>query len=83
MNWKPVIKFFRAVDSLVSSSVFETTDWLRRSWLAYSAFLLRFRITGLKRVVVDLADDMATFGMVIAVGIIALALPTLKETDDI
>jgi penicillin-binding protein 1A len=83
LNWKPVIKFFRAVDSLVSSAVFETTDWLRRSWLAYSAFLLRFRITGLKRVVVDLADDMATFGMVIAVGIIALALPTLKETDDI
>ena len=83
MNFKPIIAFFRAVDSYVSSALFEVTDGLRRAWLAYSSFLLRFRITGLKRIIVDLADDAATFGMVFAIGIIALALPTLKETDDI
>ncbi len=63
--------------------MFEMTDAVRRGWLAYSAFLLRFRISGIKRVFVDLVDDAATFGMVFAIGIIALALPTLKETDDI
>jgi penicillin-binding protein 1A len=83
LNWKPIIAFFRALDSIVSSTLFETTDALRRGWLAYSAFLLRFRISGIKRVFVDLLDDAATFGMVFAIGIIALALPTLKETDDI
>jgi penicillin-binding protein 1A len=83
LNLKPIIGFFRAVDSYVSSSLFEVADGLRRGWIAYAAFLMRFRITGLKRIVVDLVDDAATFGMVFAIGVIALALPTLKETDDI
>lgn len=83
MNLKPIIAFFRALDSYVSSTLFEVKDGLRRGWIAYSSFLLRFRITGFKRIFVDLADDAATFGMVFAIGIIALALPTLKETDDI
>ncbi|MEE4239428.1 MAG: hypothetical protein V2I51_22125, partial [Anderseniella sp.] len=83
MNLKPIIAFFRALDSYVSSTLFEVKDGLRRGWIAYSSFLLRFRVTGIKRIFVDLFDDAATFGMVFAIGIIALALPTLKETDDI
>jgi len=71
------------LDGLISSTVFEVMDGLRRFWIAYTSFLYRFRITGLKRIVVDLLDDAATFGTVFAVGVITVALPTLTETDDI
>ncbi len=80
---RAILNFFLGLDGAISSMVFEAWDGLRRFWLAYSAWLLRFRITGLKRIFVDLVDDAATFGTVIALGIITVALPTLNETDDI
>ncbi|MGB7204686.1 MAG: PBP1A family penicillin-binding protein [Anderseniella sp.] len=80
---KNMLKFFMGLDGVISSTAFEIYDGLRRWWIAYSNWLLRFRITGIKRIIVDLLDDVATFGTVFALGIIAIALPTLKETDDI
>jgi penicillin-binding protein 1A len=80
---KSIIRFFLTLDGAISSTVFEVYDGLRRFWIAYSAWLLRFRITGVKRIIVDLMDDAATFGTVFALGIITVALPTLNETDDI
>ena len=71
------------LDEVFSHYSFEISDGLRRGWVAYSYFLMRFRVTGIKRVIVDLIDDAATFGTVFALGVITIALPTLIETDDI
>ena len=67
------------LDELFSHYAFELYDGLRRCWVAYSQFLMRFRVTGIKRVIVDLFDDAATFGTVFALGVITFALPTLNE----
>ncbi len=56
---------------------------MRRGWAAYSSWLEHFRVWGLKRVVVDIADDAATFGLVIAIGLLVFALPPFSGTGDI
>ncbi len=45
-NRNPIFRIFWAFDSLVSSSVFETWDALKRWGSAYSSFVYRFKITG-------------------------------------
>ncbi|WP_119271357.1 transglycosylase domain-containing protein [Taklimakanibacter deserti] len=71
------------LDSYVSSAVYEVFDWLRRSISAYSSFVYRFRLSGPKRVIVDLLDDMATFGTVACLGLLAFALPPFSGTGDV
>lgn len=80
---KKLFQLFMKLDEVFSHYAFELYDGLRRGWVAYSYFLMRFRVTGIKRVIVDLLDDAATFGTVFALGVITVALPTLNETDDI
>jgi penicillin-binding protein 1A len=79
--------FYRAIwaaDSVVSTALFETWDGLCRAGSAYSSWLYRwFRISGLKRVVIDLADDFFTFGVVAAFGLLAFALPPFSGQGDI
>ncbi|WP_395689012.1 transglycosylase domain-containing protein, partial [Aestuariivirga sp.] len=70
-------------DGAVSSAVFETWDFLRRSHSAYVSFLERFRLRGLRRLVVDLLDDAATFGVIICFGLLAYALPPFSGTGDV
>lgn len=74
---------FWTFDSIVSSSVFEAWDALKRGGSAYSSFLYRFKITGIRRIFVDLIDDAATFGTVIAFGLLAYALPPFSGTGDV
>lgn len=71
------------LDSYVSSAVYEFFDAIRRGASAYSSFVHRFRLSGLKRIIVDLTDDMATFGTVIAFGLLAYALPPFSGTGDV
>ena len=78
-----VFKFFMRLDSYVSSGLFETGDAIKRGWAAYVSFLERFRIWGIKRVIVDLIDDAATFGLIFAIGLITIALPPFSGTGDI
>ena len=75
-------KFLR-IDSYVSSGLFEVMDGIKRGWSAYSSFLERFRIWGLRRIFVDLLDDAATFGMIFALALITFALPPFSGTDDV
>ncbi len=79
----PIYRRLWRGDAWVSSTVFETWDWMRRAGSAYSSFLHRFRIKGLKRVIVDLLDDAATFGTVFAFGLLAYALPPFSGTGDV
>jgi penicillin-binding protein 1A len=71
-------------DSYVSSGLFEIWDGLKRAGSAYSSFLHRwFRISGPKRILIDLADDFFTFGVVIAFALLAYAVPPFSGTGDI
>ncbi|MFT3989730.1 transglycosylase domain-containing protein [Aestuariivirga sp.] len=71
------------MDGAISSAVFESWQTLKGWGSAYSSFLYRFKVTGLKRLVVDLLDDGATFGTVIAFGLLAYALPPFSGTGDV
>ena len=64
--------------------MFELWDFIKRLSSAYSSFLYRyFRISGPKRIVIDLADDFFTFGVVALFGLVAFALPPFSGTGDI
>jgi penicillin-binding protein 1A len=82
-NSNPIFRFFWAFDSLVSSSVFESWDALKRWGSAYSSFVYRFKITGPRRFLIDLLDDFTTFGMVFAFCLLAFALPPFSGTGDV
>ena len=51
-------RFLWKADSVVSSSVFETWDYIKRKASAYSSFVYRFKVTGLRRIFVDLIDEI-------------------------
>ena len=71
-------------DSFVSSLLFEIWDGLKRMGSAYGSFLYRyFRISGPRRIIIDIVDDMATFGTVAAFAILAFALPPFSGTGDV
>jgi penicillin-binding protein 1A len=78
-----VYRFFWRVDTELSSRGYEVYDFLRRCGHAYSSFLFRFRISGLKRVAVDLVDDALTFGALAAFLLLADALPPFDGAGDI
>ncbi|MEP7172973.1 MAG: PBP1A family penicillin-binding protein [Aestuariivirga sp.] len=82
-NRNPIFRVFWAFDSLVSSSVFETWDALKRWGSAYSSFVYRFKVTGPRRFLVDVIDDCATFGMVFAFSLLAFALPPFSGLGDV
>ena len=82
-NHNPIFRVFWAFDSLVSSSVFEAWDALKRWGSAYSSFVYRFKITGPRRFLIDLVDDFATFGMVFAFCLLAFALPPFSGLGDV
>jgi len=79
----PLYRLFLRFDARVGSAFYEFFDALGRAWGAYDSFLARFKITGLRRVVVDTLDDAATFGLVAAIGLVTLALPPFSDTGDI
>ncbi len=70
-------------DGLVSTAVYETWDFLKRFHSAYSSFLERFRIRGVKRVFIDLIDDGLTFGVMFCFLLLAYALPPFSGTGDV
>ena len=78
-----VYRFFWRVDSEVGSRAYEVYAVLRQWGSAYSSFLHRFRIAGLRRIAIDLIDDGLTFGTIAAFGLLAFALPPFAGTGDI
>src|SRR4029078_11597012 len=56
---------------------------MRRWGSAFSSFLYRFRLSGFRRLIVDLLDDAATFGTLVVFGLLAFALPPLSGTRDV
>ena len=80
---KSLAGYLWTADSAVSTAGFEIWDFLKRFGSAYSTFLERFRIRGLKRVVVDLLDDGVTFGVIACFVLLAYALPPFSGTGDV
>ncbi len=80
---KLLFRRFWAFDSRVSSGLYETWDLLKRWGSAYSSFLYRFRLSGMRRMFVGLLDDAATFGTIIAFCLLAFALPPFSGTGDV
>jgi penicillin-binding protein 1A len=78
-----VYAFFWTVDSYLSSWGFEVWDGLKRGLRAYTSFLNRFRISGIRRISIDLLDDAATFGTAFAFVLLAFALPPFSLTGDV
>ncbi len=56
---------------------------LKRWGSAYSSFLYRFRLAGLRRVFVGLLDDGLTLGVIFSFGLLAYALPPFSGTGDV
>ncbi len=79
----PLFRFFTNLDSIISSSLFEASDWTKRNYSAYSAWMTRWRIWGIKRFFVDLTSDAATLGLLIAIGVAYYALPPFSGEGDI
>jgi penicillin-binding protein 1A len=71
------------LDCRINSGCYSAYEWLCRAYSAYSAFLGRWRIRGLKRVLADLVSDGATLGLMFALGVMYYALPPVFETEDI
>ena len=81
-----IFRFVWTADSYVSSALFEFWDAVKRMSSAYGSFLYRhFKITGPRRYIIDLMDDMATFGTVIAFALLAYAetVPQIKAQQDV
>ena len=81
-NW-----LYRAIwtgDAFVSDGLFRFWFSLKAAGSAYSSWLYRwFKLTGPKRILVDLIDDLFTFGVVAAFGLLAYALPPFSGAGDI
>jgi penicillin-binding protein 1A len=80
-------RIFRAIwtaDSVVSSTLFETWDTLKRWGSAYSSFLhYFFRISGPRRWLIDIIDDGFTIFVAFVFGLLAFALPPFSGTGDV
>ncbi len=74
---------FTAFDSLVSSAVYEASDFIKRNYSAYSAWMERWRIWGIKRFFVDILSDGLLLGTIIAIAVAYYALPPFSGEGDI
>jgi penicillin-binding protein 1A len=75
--------FLWRADSVVSTGVFESWQFIKRAASAYGSFLERFRLRGMRRVFFDLLDDGVTFGVLLSFALLAYALPPFSGTGDV
>lgn len=64
-----------SIDSSIDAGMFATFRWLERRWTGYADFLDRFRISGFKRIFIDLTSDGLTYGTAGVVLVFAWGLP--------
>ncbi len=69
-------------DAVMNSGVFRIMHALRNGWSAYSSFLGRWHVSGLRRFVVDALSDAATFGIAVALLLVGYALPSVEDGDE-
>ena len=69
-----------AVDAWIDSSLYEAGFKARETWENITIFFRRFRVTGWRRGVVEIASEGFTWGTVGAIAMVALAMPAFEET---
>lgn len=70
------------IDSKIDSTLAETGSRLRNFWNSATSFFARFRLTGYKRALNELASEGLTLGVGGFIVVYALALPALFEFDE-
>ncbi|RKE72552.1 penicillin-binding protein 1A [Pseudorhodoplanes sinuspersici] len=76
-------RFFLDLDARIDSGLFEAGRWSRELWERFVTFMDRFHVGGWRRwVFVEPLSEMATFGAVGLVLMLALAIPAFYETRD-
>ena len=68
------------IDAWFDSTLYEAGFALRERWERVTVFFRRFRVTGVKRAVVELASEGLTLGAAGSVVLLALAMPAFEET---
>lgn len=72
--------FFLRFDSLIDSSIWGSFRKLGDIWENLTIFSHKFRVTGFKKVLVEVVDEAANIGTVGFVLLLALALPSFEAT---
>ena len=78
-----ILDFLWAADAAISSAVFGAWAFIKGVWAAYAAWLERFRVSGIRRFIVDILDDAATFSTIFAFVVVAYMLPPFSGKGDV
>jgi len=69
-----------AADAWLDSSLYEAAQSAGRGWTRFQDFMSNFRVSGIKRFIVEILSDGLSFGAIGAVLMTALALPAFDAT---
>jgi len=76
-GWSRLLDF----DAWIDSSMYKFMASSGETWESITIFFRRFRVTGFKKALVEISDEMLTLGFVGSVIFLALALPAFEETE--
>ena len=68
-------------DSWIDSSMYRMFSGMGEGWELLTIFFRRFKVSGFRRLLVEIFDEMLTLGFVGSVLMLALALPAFDEAD--
>ena len=69
------------IDSWIDSSLYNLFSSASGSWESVTIFFRRFKVTGFKRILVEIVDEGVTLGLLGSIVMLALALPAFEETQ--
>ena len=69
------------IDSWIDSSLYNAFNGASERWESITIFFRRFRVRGIPRVFVEVADEGLTLGLLGSIVMLALALPAFEETQ--
>lgn len=79
-GWKPWSRRLLGLDAWIDSALYEARFKLADTWEDISIFFRRFRVTGFRRLFIELSSEGCTLGTAGAVLMLALAIPAFEET---
>ncbi|HHK73757.1 MAG TPA: PBP1A family penicillin-binding protein [Rhizobiales bacterium] len=82
-NIDKIRKALLAADSRINDWSFFFGQWLRESWLAFSSLFERIHVRGFPRFVLEGVSESLLPILIVSIGIVAYALPNIKDSDDI
>ncbi len=69
-----------ALDSWIDSSLYGSWSWFKDWWSAYNNFFARFRVSGLRKAVVEFVSEGVTLGTGALLVILAFQIPAIELT---